>query len=471
MDNAFDTEDYNAVIEASALRYDLKLFAAGDQTEIGEKGINLSGGQRARVCIARALYEQRHNGDVDVMLFDDSLSAVDNDVAQQIFRNAILKMAANTTRVVIMNSHLHFLENFDRIIVMEYVDEEGYCRVVENTTDLDLLRVKYAGLLQESVQKEEARKRRDAEELEAQQEAQHEVVEQLEADRIRQDIVRKTSVYEETDGEGSVLDSLVDIDEIQKEKQEGFDEDEFAKMAKLIQVEDRVRGKLEGSSLIEYLQNGTTLIDNGIVVFILLAVFYMATQCISAAFDISLSWWGSAGDPDSSSDDSNWSPWFDPESIADSQWLLISGCFVVVILLVGIIRAMILFNLSLTASRSFEQGILYRVLHATIAYFDATPIGRITNRFSRDLTIIDSEMPLTMEMIALRVAIFVSYVVMLSIFIPYYLLIVFPSLFIIVKLRGFYIKSVREIKRIDGITRSPLYKFGATIYIFLFLSF
>jgi len=462
MNNAFDAEDYNAVLEASSLGYDLKLFAAGDETEIGEKGINLSGGQRARVCIARALYEHRHNDDVDMLLFDDSLSAVDNDVAQQIFRGAILEMAANTTRVVIMNSHLHFLEHFDRIIVMEYVDEESHCRVVENTTDLGMLRGKYAGLLQESVQREEARKLQDAEQMEVNARRKRtdsvpDAAEQVMADRIREEIVRKTSVYEETDGEGSLLTSLVDIDEMQKHKQGALSKSEFAEMAKLISEEDRVRGKLEGSSLMEYLNASTSLIDNGFVVFLLLTVFYMLTQCISVAFDISLSWWGSAGDPDTESSDSNWSPWFDAESVSDSRWLISSAIFVVAILVVGLFRAVMLFNLSLSASQSFEQDILHQVLHATIAYFDATPIGRITNRFSRDLAIIDSEMPVTMEMIALRLSIFVSYIITLSVFIPYYMLIVLPSFLLLVKLRAFYIKSVREIKRIDGITRSPLY--------------
>ena len=64
--------------------------------------------------------------------------------------------------------------------------------------------------------------------------------------------VRKTSMYSDLDGEGSVLNSLVDIDEIQREKQGALSKDEFTKMYKLISVEDRKRGALVGSSLIEY---------------------------------------------------------------------------------------------------------------------------------------------------------------------------------------------------------------------------
>lgn len=67
-----DNEWYNKVIDACALRPDLLMLPGGDQTEIGEKGINLSGGQKQRVALARAVYNQ-----AEVYLFDDPLSAVD----------------------------------------------------------------------------------------------------------------------------------------------------------------------------------------------------------------------------------------------------------------------------------------------------------------------------------------------------------------------------------------------------------
>ena len=68
------------MVEACALQPDLEILPWGDQTEIGEKGINLSGGQKQRVSLARAVYN-----DSDLYLLDDPLSAVDSHVGKHIF--------------------------------------------------------------------------------------------------------------------------------------------------------------------------------------------------------------------------------------------------------------------------------------------------------------------------------------------------------------------------------------------------
>lgn len=75
---------YDRIIDACALKPDLDILPGGDQTEIGEKGINLSGGQKQRVSLARAVYN-----DADVYLLDDPLSAVDSHVGKHIFENVI----------------------------------------------------------------------------------------------------------------------------------------------------------------------------------------------------------------------------------------------------------------------------------------------------------------------------------------------------------------------------------------------
>merc|ERR1719210_82507 len=77
----FDEKKYNHTIDACALTTDLEILPAGDQTEIGEKGINLSGGQKQRVSLARAVYS-----DSDLLLLDDPLSAVDSHVARKLMR-------------------------------------------------------------------------------------------------------------------------------------------------------------------------------------------------------------------------------------------------------------------------------------------------------------------------------------------------------------------------------------------------
>lgn len=111
----YDEERYDKVVAASALIDDFVALPAGDMTEIGERGINLSGGQKARVSLARALYST----ETKVMLLDDPLSAVDAHVGEHIFSEAINgELAQGITRVLVTH-HVHLLDRCDTVIVME----------------------------------------------------------------------------------------------------------------------------------------------------------------------------------------------------------------------------------------------------------------------------------------------------------------------------------------------------------------
>lgn len=96
-----------------ALQPDFDMFPDGDRTEVGEYGITISGGQKQRLNIARAVY-----CDADIVLLDDPLSAVDSDVGQQIFNNAILGLLRNKCRILATHQ-LWVLNCCDRIIWME----------------------------------------------------------------------------------------------------------------------------------------------------------------------------------------------------------------------------------------------------------------------------------------------------------------------------------------------------------------
>lgn len=76
-----DKPKYKNVIHACSLKKDLELFSHGDQTIIGDRGINLSGGQKQRVQLARALYQ-----DADIYLLDDPFSAVDAHTGTELFK-------------------------------------------------------------------------------------------------------------------------------------------------------------------------------------------------------------------------------------------------------------------------------------------------------------------------------------------------------------------------------------------------
>ena len=111
----FNKDLYDRVIESCALKQDLEMLPGGDQTEIGEKGINLSGGQKQRVSIARSVYS---NG--SLYLLDDPLSAVDAHVGKHIFERVIgpKGLLKNKTRVLVTHG-VSFLPVVDKIFVMK----------------------------------------------------------------------------------------------------------------------------------------------------------------------------------------------------------------------------------------------------------------------------------------------------------------------------------------------------------------
>ena len=108
-----DQDSYQKTINLCELTQDFVSLIGGDQTEIGEKGINLSGGQKARLSIARAIY-----ADKDIYLFDDPLSALDVHVGEKIMKNCIIDHLKGKTRLLVTHS-LNFLDVSDKIIIMK----------------------------------------------------------------------------------------------------------------------------------------------------------------------------------------------------------------------------------------------------------------------------------------------------------------------------------------------------------------
>ena len=108
----FDEDRFTAVVKACALDKDLENFPNAEQTVIGEKGAVLSGGQRARVCLARAVY-----ANVDVYFLDDPLSALDAGVGEHVYKNCILGLLSTKTRILVTND-VSYMEGADRIVLL-----------------------------------------------------------------------------------------------------------------------------------------------------------------------------------------------------------------------------------------------------------------------------------------------------------------------------------------------------------------
>lgn len=106
---------YKNIVKVCALERDFELFPNGDRTLVGERGVSLSGGQRARINLARAVYRQ-----ADIYLFDDPLSAVDTHVGKHLFEECILKYLGDKTRILVTHQ-LQFLKHADQIVIINNV--------------------------------------------------------------------------------------------------------------------------------------------------------------------------------------------------------------------------------------------------------------------------------------------------------------------------------------------------------------
>uniref|UniRef100_A0A3P8USD2 ATP-binding cassette, sub-family C (CFTR/MRP), member 9 n=1 Tax=Cynoglossus semilaevis TaxID=244447 RepID=A0A3P8USD2_CYNSE len=131
----FSKQRYKAVIDACSLQPDIDLLPFGDQTEIGERGINLSGGQRQRICVARALYQN-----TNIVFLDDPFSALDIHLSDHLMQEGILKFLQDDKRTVVLVTHkLQYLIHADWIIAMKdgSILREGTLKDIQ-THDVEL---------------------------------------------------------------------------------------------------------------------------------------------------------------------------------------------------------------------------------------------------------------------------------------------------------------------------------------------
>uniref|UniRef100_A0A8C4I3Q8 ATP-binding cassette, sub-family C (CFTR/MRP), member 3 n=1 Tax=Dicentrarchus labrax TaxID=13489 RepID=A0A8C4I3Q8_DICLA len=411
----YNEQKYRCVLEACALTPDLEVLPGGDMTEIGEKGINLSGGQRQRVSLARALYS-----DTDVYLLDDPLSAVDAHVAKHIFDNLIGPEGALKGKTRILVTHgISFLPQVDNIMVMVdgRVSEMGSYQELlnQNGAFAEFLR-NYA--LEDIIEEDEA--------------------------TGRASLPLQISIIS-ADGENPRARSVRRHGCSQRKHSEQPEKKKPQETEKLIQAETAETGRVKAKVYLEY----------AMAVGPLLSVFICFLYGCQSAASIGANIWLSEWTNDASKNQTQ-------ENVP-----MRVGVYAALGIAQGILVMMSSFTLAMGnigAAKKLHYNLLTNKLHTPQSFFDTTPIGRIINRFSKDIYVIDEALPATVLMLLGTAFMSLSTMIVIVSSTPIFLVVIVPLALIYIFVQRFYVATSRQLKRLESVSRSPIYShFSETV--------
>uniref|UniRef100_A0A4W4ERU3 ATP-binding cassette, sub-family C (CFTR/MRP), member 3 n=1 Tax=Electrophorus electricus TaxID=8005 RepID=A0A4W4ERU3_ELEEL len=389
-------QKYRCVLNACALTPDLDVLPGGDQTEIGEKGINLSGGQRQRVSLARALYSE-----ADIYLLDDPLSAVDAHVAKHIFDNVIGPEGALRGKTRILVTHgISFLPQVDNILVLV----EGTVSEMGSYQDL----LKQNGAFAEFLRNYSL----------------EDIIE--DDDNPKAMSVRRRRCSERRHGE------------LVQEKKK-------VQVEKLIQAETAETGRVKFSVYWDYAKAVGPLLS------LFICFLYAGQSAAAIGANIWLSQWTNDAD----------------DSARQENVHMRVGVYAALGISQGTMVMFSSFTLALgkiQAARKLHQGLLDNKFHTPQAFFDTTPIGRIINRFSKDIYVIDEALPSTVLMFLGTVFASLATMIVIISSTPIFSVVVGPLALIYFFVQRFYVATSRQLKRLESVSRSPIYShFSETI--------
>ncbi|XP_023209485.1 multidrug resistance-associated protein 1-like [Centruroides sculpturatus] len=435
---------YNKILEACALKSDLEMLPAGDRTEIGEKGINLSGGQKQRVSLARAVYN-----DADIYLLDDPLSAVDSHVGKHIFQevfgpNGVLK---EKTRILVTH-RISVLPEVDTIIVMNdgVISEYGtYKELLNRRGAFSQFLLQF---LSESVEEVDSLPDDEIQLFEALAPtigAPPELQRQLSrVSGAESELSESGDIRRRLSKQFSVSDIKHDFSKSEKDKINIRKE----KKSKLTDAETIEVGSVKWSVYFQYFR---TLGYCGIFITVI-------SYAISSSFNIATNVWLSLWSNDAS----------DPEKRYDTNLRDLRlgvygglGASETVFIFIGALSM----NLAcLRASKILHDEMLVRILHAPMSFFDTTPMGRVLNRFSKDVDTTDITIRFNIRMMLVQAFRSLVSFIIICMETALFLVVVIPIGIIYYLLQKFYIPTSRQMKRLESVTRSPIYAhFSETI--------
>ncbi|KAE8982765.1 Canalicular multispecific organic anion transporter 2 [Phytophthora rubi] len=407
----FNAEKYEEALRVSSLKKDLRILTAGDRTEIGEKGINLSGGQRTRVAIARAVYQ-----DADIYLLDDILSAVDSHVGADIF-NECIKKTLKDKLVVLVTHSLSFVNQCDQIAVIA----DG--RIAEHGSYKKLM-VKKNLLAQMVSNYVESEKEEDDENTTSAESVEDELADSSDDDELSITGRRKSSE--------SRMHRRSRVSSTRSDDSQAFEEE-----GQLMVEEDRSVGDVSWSVYRVWIGA-----FGGMCAAFMVVLGFFAAQVLTLLATVWFSYWSEQA-----------SKYPDSQMYYVYVYMLINLAYAVLLF----IRVVLLYLGSLHASRLLFNKLLNQILRAPTSFFDTTPLGRIVNRMSKDIYTLDEAIPGTVVGLLNTIVSVAITLVTISYVTPMFMVILAPVLVGYYCSQRYFIKTSRELQRLDSISRSPIF--------------
>ncbi|XP_071838678.1 ATP-binding cassette sub-family C member 4-like isoform X3 [Apostichopus japonicus] len=415
----FEKKKYWEAVSVCALNRDIANLPEGDLTLVGERGVQLSGGQKARVSLARAVYS-----DADIYLLDDPLSAVDTSVGRHLFDRCIKGILRNKA-VILVTHQLQYLSEMDKIVVLkegQVTSMGSYMELVESGVD-------FAALMIENKQKDEEEEKEEDKEDEG------------------------TKMTGRRNGRGGGGGGG---------KGGSSAEDIHPKSVKAGKVdkERKESGTVGARVYRKYLMAGTHLLP---------LILFMVVNFSAQGFMVASDWWLTqwAYIEEQCVDAYNESICLSNTSVLQefanippmgrSFFVVVYVAFLSCLVIFGFIRTIWLFFICIRASKNLHNQMFSAVIRAPMHFFDTNTSGRILNRFAKDIGLMDENLPPTIADFNQICVQTLCSVVVVCIFNPLVIILVFPLILLLVYTRSYYLASSRDIKRIEAVARSPVF--------------
>ncbi|XP_058461266.1 probable multidrug resistance-associated protein lethal(2)03659 [Malaya genurostris] len=505
--NIVFTEDYHEkryreVVKVCALEKDFELLPHGEETIVGERGISLSGGQRARISLARSIYRK-----ADIYLLDDPLSAVDTHVGKHIFEECI-KSYLNDKVCVLVTHQLQYLKNVEHIVLMNMgtVEAQGTYRSLEAANTFPML----AAREQEQLAQQD-RQIADLVDPEGERERQQRkplirmsaTVPRFNVDKGYQQCVASTPIippaYRMAHSNQSlyhpspfsscslVFDGFDDDHESAarghrrkanlrpsaftsgSENANNQRQDPADKVAKETargggaeaSKESQITGTVGFSVYQSYFSavGSVTLIG-------LVATLFLLAQGTMSGIDYFVSQWVNQEEYLSRNVSGSSSNFTETPSklegtifaaLTREQYLMIYSGAMAIMLCLSLNRSFSFFYICLRASIRLHDRLFRGITRATMYFFNTNPSGRILNRFSRDIGCIDIFLPSAMMDCILFFVEFAAIISLVAVVNSWLLLPTAVMGVMFYGLRHIYTNSARSIKRVEALTRSPIF--------------